>query len=100
MKPYTFEIHAEVVATVPGTLTVYATSFEEAVRLACAPEARAKVELEPMWAQFDTPESLDLSSVSDGRGELVMLLCSTLGDPLDDDDLAAVRQADQAQVSP
>lgn len=99
MKPYIFEVHAEVVATVPGILSVHATSFEEAVRLACAPEARAKVELEPMWAQFDTPESLDLSSVRDGRGELVMLFCSTLGGPLDDHDLAAVREADQAEAS-
>lgn len=97
-KAYTFDVNAEVVANVPGRLTVHSTSFEEAVRLACAPEARAHVVLDAGRAHFATPESLDFHSVSDSSGgEPVEFSWSTLEQMLDNDDLAAVLAADQAE---
>lgn len=100
MKPYTFEIQAEIVALMPGTLTVHASSFEEAVRLATHPEAWVRARLDYSWVRFGTPASLDFESVSEGGDSEPVEFCwSTLDGPIDDDHLAAVREADQAEVS-
>lgn len=98
MKRYTFDIEGLVVLTLPGTMTVEATSFEHAVRL--AQENWRRLESKFEGVEEDTLGSvaeIDLCRVSDGSRE-VELSWNNQEVVMDHRDLGALRQADAAAV--
>lgn len=96
MKRYTFDIEGVVVLTLPGTMTVEAGTFEEAVRLAQENWRRLETKFEGV--EEDTVgcvAEIDLCRVSDGARAIELSWSS--GDPvMDDRDWGALRQADRA----
>lgn len=96
MKRYTFDIEANLVVSLPGTMTVEARSFGEAVRLAQENWRRLETKFEGV--EEDTVgcvAEIDLCSVSDGA-RAIELSWSSTDSVMDDRDWGALRQADRA----
>lgn len=96
MKSYTFDIEANLVVSLPGTMTVQANSFEEAMKTATEQWQQLSAEFQEVDEEtVGGLAGIDLLRVSDGT-QAVDVSWNHQDPVVSNQDLGALRRADRA----